>query len=116
MRKIIYLQGLRGTAALGVVLHHFFCAFYPMAVFATGPSHWQWEKLFWSTPLGLLIAGRSLICLFFILSGYVLSLPYFGAGSCATVRGDGQETLSTCRIGRSDNDCISDALERPLLL
>lgn len=81
MRKITYLQGLRGTAALWVVLHHFFCAFYPMAVFATGPSHWQWEKLFWSTPLGLLIAGRSLICLFFILSGYVLSLPYFGAGA-----------------------------------
>jgi peptidoglycan/LPS O-acetylase OafA/YrhL len=81
MRKLYYLQGLRGIAALVVVAHHYFCVFYPAAVFGTGTTHGGWEHLFWTTPLGLIASGISPVCVFFVLSGYVLSLPYFGEGA-----------------------------------
>jgi peptidoglycan/LPS O-acetylase OafA/YrhL len=79
MRRLSYLQGLRGLAALTVVVHHYFCAFYPVSVFGTGTSHGSWEHLFWVTPLGIIGSGNSPVCLFFILSGFVLSLPFFGS-------------------------------------
>ena len=78
MRKLSYLQGLRGAAAFIVVLTHYACAFYPQAIFGVGQAHATWETFLWSTPLGFVVAGRSAVCLFFILSGYVLSLPYVG--------------------------------------
>jgi peptidoglycan/LPS O-acetylase OafA/YrhL len=86
MSKLAYLQGLRGVAAFMVVLHHLTCAFYPAAIFASGPVHGQWERLVWTTPLGVLVSGHAAVCLFFVLSGYVLSLPYFGAGAKDTTQ------------------------------
>jgi peptidoglycan/LPS O-acetylase OafA/YrhL len=78
-RRTPYLQGLRGVAAFVVLVYHFLLAFYPAAVFGRqAPAHGAWEHSFWVTPLGLLAAGQAAVCLFFILSGYVLSLPYFG--------------------------------------
>src|SRR5208282_6448472 len=81
MRKLHYLQGLRGIAALTVAVHHYFCAFYPATVFGTGPRHGNWEELFWRSPLGIFSSGISPVCIFFILSGFVLSLPFFGEGA-----------------------------------
>jgi peptidoglycan/LPS O-acetylase OafA/YrhL len=76
--KLNYLQGLRGCAAVVVVLHHYVIAFYPGAIFDGAPRHTALEQAFLRTPLGAFISGRPMVCLFFILSGYVLSLPYFG--------------------------------------
>ena len=82
MKKQIYLEAIRGLAAVLVVFHHYFCAFYPASVFGSDcKAHAPWEKLFTTTPLGIVLAGLSAVCLFFILSGYVLSLPYFGDSS-----------------------------------
>jgi peptidoglycan/LPS O-acetylase OafA/YrhL len=79
MKKQIYLEAIRGLAALLVVFTHYFCAFYPASVFGSDyQTHGHWEKLFTTTPLGIVFAGEVAVCLFFILSGYVLSLPYFG--------------------------------------
>lgn len=65
-----------------VVFTHYFHAFYPAAIFgSTYQAHESWEKWFTTTPLGIVFAGQAAVCLFFILSGYVLSLPYFGAES-----------------------------------
>jgi len=77
-RKLDYFQGLRGWAAAVVVVHHFVIAFYPGAIFDGSPRHSSLEQVFLRTPLGAFISGRPMVCLFFILSGYVLSLPYFG--------------------------------------
>jgi peptidoglycan/LPS O-acetylase OafA/YrhL len=83
-RKLQYLQGLRGCAALVVVLHHYAGAFYPQAIFGSGIAHAGWEEWMWRTPLGAGVSGRPPVCLFFILSGYVLSLPYFGPSARPT--------------------------------
>jgi peptidoglycan/LPS O-acetylase OafA/YrhL len=56
MRRIDYLDGLRGLSALAVMLQHFALAF--------GLSSW---------PLGVITSGDTALFLFFILSGAVLT-------------------------------------------
>lgn len=67
------LDSLRGLAALVVVVGHFAAMFHPGMVFGNGPAG-GWERLFSATPLQLLCAGHFAVCLFFILSGFVLSV------------------------------------------
>jgi peptidoglycan/LPS O-acetylase OafA/YrhL len=62
------LDALRGIAAVAVVLWHFVCATYTITVPGT--------KSFVLT-LYFLVHGRAAVILFFILSGFVLSLPFF---------------------------------------
>ncbi|MDM8545218.1 acyltransferase [Candidatus Venteria ishoeyi] len=76
-----HLDSLRGIAALIVVIVHFLAAFYPYTVFGLQGSyqqHLSLEKLFFFPPFGLFISGHFAVCLFFILSGYVLSYGYLG--------------------------------------
>lgn len=61
-KRLFQLDALRGLAAACVVLHHFRFAFH------MEPPRWMWIPFF---------AGRSAVVLFFVLSGYVLSLPYW---------------------------------------
>ncbi len=63
------LDALRGVAAVVVMLYHFFRLW-------AGTAHARWvERLFTATPLRLLVSGRAAVVLFFVLSGFVLSLP-----------------------------------------
>ena len=79
INKIIYLEAIRGCASIIVVLAHFVAAFFPSAVFGSGyKAHESWEILFTTTPLSILFAGHFAVCLFFVLSGYILSMPYCG--------------------------------------
>lgn len=76
-----HLDSLRGIAALVVLLEHYFAAFYPYTVFGTRGDYRQiapWENLAFYPPFGTLIAGHVAVCLFFILSGYVLSFRFLG--------------------------------------
>ncbi len=66
--RYVELDALRGIAALSVVVWHFVCATYTIKV----PS----ERTF-VLSLYYLVHGRSAVILFFILSGFVLSLPFF---------------------------------------
>ncbi len=66
--RYIELDSLRGIAALSVVIWHFFCATYTIKE----PS----SRIF-IFSLYYLVHGRSAVILFFILSGFVLSLPFF---------------------------------------
>ncbi|MGZ9587332.1 acyltransferase family protein [Paenibacillus marinisediminis] len=77
-KKIIYLDGLRGTAAFIVVITHFFQVFAPY-VFEGNPEiiHFGFEQFAAQTPINLLFNGNFAVCLFFVLSGYVLSHRYF---------------------------------------
>jgi peptidoglycan/LPS O-acetylase OafA/YrhL len=59
------LDSLRGLAALTVVFHHFSRICSPQVVHVLD-----------RTPLRLLIAGQQAVILFFVLSGFVLTLPY----------------------------------------
>ena len=69
-----YLDSLRGLAAIVVVSTHFLEAFYPYAVF--GGNYRQQsslESLFHYAPFSLAVAGNFAVCLFFVLSGFVLT-------------------------------------------
>ena len=77
--RMAYLDGLRGLAALDVVITHFAAIFYPFALFGSDyPRQHAAEALFWLSPLGVVFSGRFAVCLFFVLSGFVLSLRFLG--------------------------------------
>src|SRR5260370_27650821 len=64
-RRFYGLDSLRGVAALTFVFHHFSRICSPSVVHFID-----------RTPLRLLAAGHQAVSLFFLLSGFVLTLPY----------------------------------------
>jgi peptidoglycan/LPS O-acetylase OafA/YrhL len=64
-QRFYELDSLRGVAALTVVLYHFSRICSPQVVHVID-----------RTPLRLLAAGHQAVILFFLLSGFVLTLPY----------------------------------------
>jgi len=69
---------MRGMAALIVVVSHFFQLFLP-ATLLSGQNleHTKFEAMIRSNPLNFFYNGNFSVCLFFILSGYVLSVRFF---------------------------------------
>lgn len=80
MKKLDYIDGLKGIGALMVYLCHFVFAFY-YAAYSLQTSHAHTvsgvELLVGKSPLNLLYSGNTAVCLFLILSGFVLCLSYF---------------------------------------
>ncbi|UUL77630.1 acyltransferase [Pseudarthrobacter sp. Fe7] len=75
------IDGLRGLAAAVVVIHHCFLVSpsLSLAVARVDTEHiepWVWWMTF--TPLHLLWSGTEAVYVFFILSGFVLTLPFVG--------------------------------------
>ena len=73
------LDVLRGLAALTVVFLHYLLVFPTFDNFY-GARAGEFWILKW-TPLKLLYAGHEAVIFFFVLSGFVLALPYFGAAA-----------------------------------
>lgn len=71
------LDALRGLAALTVVMQHF------LSVMPAMVSHSDsaWVNLWKYSPLHITWAGYEAVIFFFILSGFVLSLPFYGERS-----------------------------------
>ncbi|AQQ20266.1 acyltransferase family protein [Burkholderia cenocepacia] len=76
MQRYKYLDGLRGVAALVVVVCHFFQIFLPAAFATAVPAH-LWERSIATSPLNIAINGNFAVSLFFVISGFVLSAPTF---------------------------------------
>jgi peptidoglycan/LPS O-acetylase OafA/YrhL len=74
-----YLDGLRGWAALLVVVHHFISLF-DLGLMTGRPavSRWGFEKYVAGTPLNIPIHGTFMVQIFFVLSGFVLVRAFLG--------------------------------------
>ena len=80
MKKLDYIDGLKGIGALMVFFCHFVFAFYYAAYSLTGDAvntNSGIEITIGKTPLNLLYSGNSAVCLFLVFSGFVLCLSYF---------------------------------------
>ena len=78
-----HLEGLRGLAALVVFFHHFLTLFYPESISPnTVLPHTHSRAMAWlrESPLRGLYDGKFAVCIFFVLSGYVLTVAYFRTG------------------------------------
>jgi len=77
------LDGLRGIAALIVVVHHalFTSATFARVYYGHHPPHDAFAYALTYTPLHLLWDGKAAVIVFFVLSGFVLGLPFDPAGS-----------------------------------
>jgi peptidoglycan/LPS O-acetylase OafA/YrhL len=77
-KKLLYLESLRGLAALMVVFTHFVGSFFPAVMGgANYPSHSKFDIFIHSTPLTVFVNGNFAVCIFFVLSGFVLTRTYF---------------------------------------
>src|SRR3954464_13733025 len=66
--KVQYLEGLRGIAAMQVVLLHFVTGFLPDTAYRSWP------------PLHILFDGHTAVYVFFLISGAVLTPSFAGSG------------------------------------
>ena len=83
-QRLPSLDGLRGIAAMVVVVHHALLTWPVLYAQYTGPNR---ESATWwltFTPLHITWAGREAVTVFFILSGIVLVLPYLGPKKVGT--------------------------------
>ncbi len=78
--RIAELDAVRGLAALTVVVGHFMIAF-PMFAPEGRDDAASWlVTLLKETPLAIFSSGNAAVTLFFVLSGFVLALPFFADG------------------------------------
>ncbi|WP_419955085.1 acyltransferase family protein [Neobacillus niacini] len=75
VRRYEELDSLRGIAALTVVINHFFNVI-PMFFNANNYPNGLLLKILKFTPVHIFWAGHEAVILFFVLSGFVLALPF----------------------------------------
>lgn len=76
--RLHHLDGLRGIASFAVFLWHNFLAFFPGAVDPQIPMQAPWlERWIFRSPLAILFAGDFAVYIFFVLSGFVITVRLF---------------------------------------
>ncbi len=87
--RLGFIESIRGLAALVVCLAHYFSTFLPAASQAFMPGDTQdnfpvhlplVETMLRQTPFSIMFNGQFAVCLFFVLSGFALSIGYFQRG------------------------------------
>jgi peptidoglycan/LPS O-acetylase OafA/YrhL len=93
MRKDLSADGLRGLAAVNVLLCHLCLAFLPGGfayiypdTTTPGAMHGVVEHVLAFQPLSVLWNGQFAVCIFFVLSGYVLTKAFLVSGDLSVVR------------------------------
>ncbi|MEV5029154.1 acyltransferase family protein [Paenibacillus sp. LPE1-1-1.1] len=78
MQRYEQLDSLRGLAALAVMIGHFLMVFTPIVQNTSGLGILDYPlNLLKYTPLHAIWGGHEAVIMFFLLSGFVLSLPFF---------------------------------------
>jgi len=81
------LEGIRGIASLAVVAHHYIFAFFPLLAYGfSQPQHMRYEDNIYGTPLTLAYAGTFAVAIFFVLSGFVLTIGFFQTGDESIIK------------------------------
>jgi peptidoglycan/LPS O-acetylase OafA/YrhL len=93
MRKDISADGLRGLAAVNVLLCHLFLAFLPGGfayiypdTTTPGAMRGVIDHVIGFPPLSVLWNGQFAVCIFFVLSGYVLTKSFLENGDIGVFR------------------------------
>ncbi|NIF24615.1 acyltransferase family protein [Candidatus Pantoea multigeneris] len=77
MNKISYLEGLRGLSCFIVIIDHCINSFKPdLRYTSLSDTGGIIRRLFAWTPLNIIYSGIAPVCIFFILSGFVLSMRF----------------------------------------
>lgn len=89
--RLMELEGLRGIAAIMVVAFHALVVFYPALFYgANHPfapiQHTSLELALFGNPLGFIFSGAFAVAIFFVLSGFVLSVGFFQTKNAAIVK------------------------------
>src|SRR5215469_12405483 len=82
--EIRQLTSLRGIAALSVVLFHIIGTYSLLQWIAEKPGGSIISFALVHTPIRAVIAGGSAVILFFVLSGFVLALPFVDGNTPST--------------------------------
>ena len=94
--RLLALEGLRGLAAISVVLFHFFVLLYPALYYGPGfIQHMRFENNIYGSPLNAFISGAFAVSIFFVLSGFVLTVGFFQTKKSSII-----ERLATKRYFR----------------
>jgi peptidoglycan/LPS O-acetylase OafA/YrhL len=85
------LEGLRGMAAIIVAGYHFILAFYAFSVFGPGNllspvQHMRFEDNLYGSPISVFMSGTFAVAIFFVLSGFVLSIGFFQTGRTEIIK------------------------------
>lgn len=81
------LEGLRGVAAVIVVFYHFLLAFYLFAFLGPGQVQTRgFEDNLYGNPIMVFLSGTFAVAIFFVLSGFVLSIGFFQTGKMEIIR------------------------------
>lgn len=76
-RRVIHLDGLRGFAAFVVMLHHtVIAADFALYSGLSADSRFAWDLPLSGLPLTTAGFGDLAVCVFFVMSGYVLALSF----------------------------------------
>jgi peptidoglycan/LPS O-acetylase OafA/YrhL len=86
--RIKFIDGLRGICALIVVLSHFMVAFFPAAYWGTSvQSHMRYniDTYLSQSPVSIFYAGNYSVCIFFLITGFVLTTTIYKEDSLKKV-------------------------------
>jgi peptidoglycan/LPS O-acetylase OafA/YrhL len=84
-QKLGYIEGMRGVAAVVVVASHFMQLFLPLVYDGYAKSWGVGERSFETSPVNVILNPNFLVCLFFVLSGYVLSHGFMADGDLGRI-------------------------------
>ena len=89
--RLLALEGLRGVAALVVVLFHSLLIFYPAFYYGMNPAfallrNSKVDGFLYGNPLSVFLSGTFAVAIFFVLSGFVLTIGFFQTNDQAILR------------------------------